>query len=77
MLRFGLLGGRWGPFPWELFVTLGSSCVTAAVLLVALVPAGSLGPWVEGAEVLALAGSGIALLLAGLARRSRAGRRGP
>jgi len=68
MIRFGLLGGKWGPAPAEAFLALGGALLGASGLLFAYT-FGS-GPavvgWIEAA-VFALAGA--PLLAIGLRRR--------
>jgi hypothetical protein len=71
MIRFGLLGGRWGPFPWELFVTLGGSCLGGALLFVAITALWTPGRGLVLVEPLPLVVAGLVLLPVGFARRSR------
>jgi hypothetical protein len=71
MIRFGLLGGRWGPIPWELFVTLGGSCLGAAALFVWLESPWLPGSWYRLVGWVPLTVAGLALVAVGAGRRSR------
>jgi len=75
MIRFGLLGGRWGPAPWQFFVALGGSSLVAAALFVVLYRDWGTERWLGGTEVVILLAVAITLLALGLRRRRRAVRR--
>jgi hypothetical protein len=70
MIRWGLLGGRWGPVPAEAFLALGGACLAAAVLLVVVsagAPLAFVG-WIEGGI---LGAAGATVLAVGLHRRRK------
>lgn len=69
MIRFGLLGGKWGPAPAAAFLALGGACLGASVLTIAYTFGSGVAVvgWIE-ATILAVAGA--TLLAIGL-RRSR------
>lgn len=71
MIRYLLLGGRWGPAPWQFWIALGASCGAAAGLFLALYPWRSGEPWLGGIESGILAVAAVALLAVGLVRRRR------
>jgi hypothetical protein len=75
MIRFLLLGGRWGPVPWTFFVALGGACLFATVLFALLDPTWSTYPTVGWLEVSLLAVISATLLAVGLHRRARELRR--
>jgi hypothetical protein len=71
MIRFLLLGGRWGPVPWNVFVALGASCLMAMVLVVLLYPLWSTLPLLGAIETTMLSAAGAGLLGVGAHRRAR------
>ena len=73
MIRFLLLGGRFGPVPWNILVVLGGVFLLAAGLFVLLDPSWFTYPLVGFLETGAFAAAGVALVAVGAYRR----RRGP
>ena len=76
MIRFLLLGGRWGPVPWRFFVALGGACLLAAVLFALLNPTWAIYPVVGETETAVLVVIAATLLVVGLYRRAQDLRRG-
>lgn len=78
MIRWGLLGGKWGPVPAEALLAIGGACLAAAVLLLAASSGSPLAivGWVEAAI---LGAAGTTLVAVGVHRRRHppAGRLGP
>ncbi len=70
MLRFFLLGGRWGPVPAVLLVVLGAAALGAAGIVL-VVTAGGPFSWVGTIEAVVFALIGAALLSVGLVRRGK------
>jgi len=71
MLRWWLLGGRWPPLPWELFITLGAAVLAAGGLFAFLFPLWGAYPWVGFIEVGIFGVAGCTLIGFGAVRRSR------
>lgn len=70
MIRWGVLGGRWGPVPWPIFLVLGAAFLGSAGLL-AVLTWGS--PWF-GLRLVEASGAlvaGTVLLAVGFHRRAR------
>lgn len=70
MIRYLLLGGRWGPVPWNVLVALGVACLAAAALFVLLVPSWSTYLLPGLIEAGGLGGAGVVLLAIGARRRA-------
>ncbi len=70
MLRFFLLGGRWGPVPAALFVVIGVAAFGAAGIVLAATLGTPLAP-VGSAEALVFVLVGSVLAVLGLVRRRR------
>jgi hypothetical protein len=73
MIRFLLLGGRWGPVPWQFLLALGLACLAAAGLFWALYGQRSTDPFLGAAEVAILGVTAVVLLTIGIRRRGRDG----
>jgi len=71
MIRFLLLGGRWGPVPWQVFVVLGFSCLGAAGLFWALYPRWTSDPVLGGIEEGILGAASVVLVAIGARRRQK------
>ena len=73
MIRFGVLGGRLGPAPWQVLVAVGLASFGAAALLYVL-GSSVLYPWLLGVEEAVLLLAGAVLTSVGWVRRRRGSR---
>jgi len=69
MIRYLLLGGRWGPVPGTFLLALGAACLGAAALFGVLYNRWSSDPLVGFVELAVLVLAGAVLLGVGLRRK--------
>jgi hypothetical protein len=77
MIRYLLLGGRWGPLPWQFLAALGVCCLGAAGLFYLMFGRWSNDRLLGGVDLAILLTTAAVLLAVGAHRRGRGRPAGP